>query len=330
MKECYAAAIAAGQTINTSFLVVSKERKTASNGSAYLDLQLQDSTGVLKAKLWDADRHRCDFEPDDIVRAAGTTDLYQGTLQLKLRKIERLEEGSFALEDYLPRSERDPEENFAAILERVRAMREGPLRSLLLVFLEDPVIAKNYKLAPAATSFHHAYLGGLVEHVRSLLGLADAVGMHYKDLDLDLIIAGLVLHDIGKTQELAFTRGFHYTRRGKLLGHITLGLEILSARIAATPDFPEDLADRLEHIVLSHHGKFEFGSPKEPAFAEALVVHYLDDMDSKLASIRAQYAAERGQESEWTARNRALGRELLKPADGTNPRNPSQHGPDKT
>jgi 3'-5' exoribonuclease len=329
MKDCYAAGITAGQSVDTSFLVVSKERKTASNGSAYLDLQLQDSTGVLRAKLWDADRHATDFEPDDIVRAAGTVDLFQGALQLKLRRIERLENGDFALEDYLPRSERDPEENFNAVLDRVRATREGPLRSLLLGLLEDPALAKKYKLAPAATSYHHAYLGGLVEHVRSLLGLADSVAGHYPELDVDLVIAGIVLHDIGKTEELAFGRGFRYTRRGKLLGHITLGLDLVDAKIRAIPDFPEDLADRLEHIILSHHGKFEFGSPKEPAFAEALVVHYLDDLDSKLASIRAQYAAESAQAGEWTTRNRALGRELLKPADGATPAPAIKNGPGK-
>lgn len=329
MKESYASGLTAGQNVNTTFLVASKERKTASNGNAYLDLQLQDSTGTLKAKLWDADRHPGNFEQDDIVRAAGVAELYQGTIQLKLRKIERVQDGEFALEDFLPRSERNPDENFAAVLERVRAFRPGPLRALLTGLLEDPALAAKYKLAPAATHFHHAYLGGLVEHVRSLIELADAVAGHYPELDLDLIIAGLVLHDIGKTEELSYGRAFHYTRRGKLLGHITLGLELLDARIAATPDFPAELADRLEHIVLSHHGKFEFGSPKEPAFSEALVVHYLDDLDSKLASIRAQYASESGQGSEWTSRNRALGRELLKPTDGSRPPAATKNAKDK-
>ena len=215
--------------------------------------------------------------------------------------------------DYLPRTQRDPEEMYAALLERVRRMSEGPLRALLLSVLEDGPLAEKYKLAPAAMSYHHAFLGGLLEHVSSVIALADRVADHYPWLRRDLIVAGLVLHDMGKTEELNFARGFRYSTRGQLIGHITMALEMVQAKIRQIPNFPAELKDELEHIILSHHGKLEFGSPKEPMFAEAMVVNFLDDMDSKLEAVREQYAADQDRPGDWTSRNPALKRELLKP-----------------
>jgi len=180
--------------------------------------------------------------------------------------------------------------------------------------IEDPAIAEKYKLAPAATSYHHAYLGGLLEHVLSLVELGDKLCDHYEWLDRDLVLAGLVLHDLGKIEELNFTKGFTYTTRGQLLGHITIGLEILSEKIRLIPGFPPELKDKVEHLILAHHGKLEFGSPKEPMFPEALLIHHLDDLDSKLESMRAQFITDKNRVGDWTARNRALGRELLKPS----------------
>jgi len=194
----------------------------------------------------------------------------------------------------------------------MRRMPEGYLRTLLMSVLEDPEIAERYKLAPAAMSYHHAYLGGLLEHVCSLVELGDVVCDHYPTLRRDLVLAGLVLHDLGKIAELNFSRGFRYTTRGQLVGHMAIALEIVQEKIRALPDFPVSLKDQLEHIILSHHGKLEFGSPKEPLFPEALVVHYLDDLDSKLEAMRAQYAADKERPGDFTSRNPALKRELFK------------------
>jgi 3'-5' exoribonuclease len=312
MKKGFVAELAPDQPVRTTLLVQNKERKIASNGSAYLDLDLRDSSGSIKAKYWDCDRHGADFEADDIVRVEGSLEEYRGTPQLKIRRIARCAPEEVDLLDYFPRSTRDPDEMLAELTGRLRAMPEGPLRQLLLAVIEDPAVAAKYKLAPAATNYHHAFLGGLVEHVLSLLALADHVVDHYKNLDRELVVAGLVLHDLGKIEELSFERGFRYTTRGQLLGHISIGLGIVQEKIRAIPDFPGDLKNRLEHIILSHHGRLDFGSPKEPMFPEALVVHYLDDLDSKLASMRAQYVADKDREGDFTSRNRALGRELLK------------------
>ena len=319
MKQSYVRDLAPDHPVRSTFLVQSKERKIASNGSAYLDLELRDSSGSIRAKLWDCDRLHPDFAADDIVQVDGAVEEYRGALQLKIRKIAKSPDADIDLRDYFPRSAREPEEMFAALVARVQRAAEGPVRQLLTSVLEDPAIARGMKLAPAATSFHHAFLGGLLEHILSLVELADSVCDHYPSLNRDLVLAGIVLHDLGKTEELGYERGFHYTTRGQLVGHISIGLEIAQTKMRAIPDFPDSLRARIEHIILSHHGKLEFGSPKEPAFPEALVVHYLDDMDSKLESIRAQYEADAEREGDFTSRNRALGRELLKPMpDGEN------------
>jgi 3'-5' exoribonuclease len=314
MKQTFVKDLTPNSPVRTTFLVQSKERKTASNGAAYLDLNLQDTTGVIPAKLWDySERTTPAFEADDVIQVEGHVESYRGTPQIRVRRITLCAPEEVNLLDYLPRTQRDPEEMYAALLARVRAMGEGPLRALLLSLVEDPALAEKYKLAPAAMSYHHAFLGGLLEHVSSLLVLGDRIADHYPWLRRDLIVAGLILHDIGKIEELNFTRGFRYSTRGQLVGHIPIALEMVQTRIRQIPDFPPEVKDQLEHILLSHHGKLEFGSPKEPLFAEALVVHYLDDMDSKLEAVREQYTTDADRPGDWTSRNPALKRELLKP-----------------
>jgi 3'-5' exoribonuclease len=312
MKQRFVTDLSPDVQVRTTFLVQARERKIARTGSAYLDLDLRDASGVVRAKLWDCDRHALDFEVEDIVAVEGVVEDYQGTLQIRVRKISRCSPDEVDLFDYLPRSRRDPEEMYATLLDRLRRMPEGPLRTLLLTIMEDPSIAEKYKRAPAAMSYHHAFLGGLLEHVLSLVQLGDQVCDHYEFLRRDLLLAGLVLHDVGKIEELSFSRGFRYSTRGQLLGHISIGLEMVQEKMRQIPGFPAELKGQIEHIILSHHGKVEFGSPKEPVFPEALVVHFLDEMDSKLEAMRAQYATDQDRPGDWTARNPALRRELLK------------------
>lgn len=314
MKPIYVKDLAPDSAVRGAFMVQSKERKLTSSGAAYLDLNLQDTTGVISAKLWDySERTTPPFEADDVVLVEGNVESYRGTPQLRVRKIGLCAPADINLLDYLPRTKRDPEEMYSALLARVRRLDAAPLRILVLGILEDPVLAEKYKLAPAAMSYHHAFLGGLLEHVSSLVALADAVADHYPWLRRDLMVAGLVLHDIGKVEELSFNRAFRYSTRGQLIGHISMALEMVQTQIQKIPNFPAALKDELEHIIISHHGKLEFGSPKEPMFAEAMVVSFLDEMDSKMEAVRAQYAADKDRPGDWTARNPALRRELLKP-----------------
>jgi len=313
MKETYVTGLKPGNSVSTTFLIRTKERKTARNGSAYLDLELQDSSGTVKAKLWDCDSFHLDFEADDVVRISGAVEVYQGNAQLTLRKIAKCPEAEIELSDYLPHGSQDPAELFEGLLKRIQKMPAGPLQALLLKVFHDPEIARKYKLAPAAMSYHHAFLGGLIEHVSSLVQLGDQICDHYPFLDRQLVFAGLLLHDLGKIEELNFSRGFSYSTRGQLVGHISMGVEMVRDKMRLVPDFPPELWVRLEHIILSHHGKLEFGSPKEPMFMEALAVNYLDDLDSKLEAMRAQYETDKERPGDFTARNRPLGRELLKP-----------------
>jgi 3'-5' exoribonuclease len=313
MKIPYVADLTPGTRLETTFLVQSKERKTASTGKPYLDLELRDASGVIRAKVWDCDRLDQDFEVEDFVLVQGHVEAYRGTSQIVVNAIRRCADQEIDPRDYFPRSSREPEEMYAELVGRLERMPEGPLRTLLLAVIQDPEIAAKFKFAPAAMSFHHAYLGGLLEHVLSLIQLGDQISDHYGSLRRDLVLAGLVLHDLGKIEELNYLRSFRYTTRGQLVGHIALALGIVREKLRAIPDFPDALRDQIEHIILSHHGKLEFGSPREPMFPEALVVHYLDDLDSKLESMRAQYAADKDRAGDFTARNPALKRELLKP-----------------
>ena len=314
MKETYIADLKPGTSVTTTFMVRAKERKTARNGNAYLDLEFQDSTGTVKAKLWDCDRAETPFEADDVVRISGAVEVFQGNLQLSLRKIVKCREADVNLADYLPHSTQDPEQLFEALMARIQQMPHGPLQTLLLAVFNDPEIARKYKLAPAAMSYHHAFIGGLIEHVSSLVRLGDRVCDHYPFLNRQLLLAGLMLHDLGKIEELNFTRGFSYSTRGQLIGHISMGTEMIRDKVKMIPDFPPELWDRLQHIILAHHGKLEFGSPKEPMFMEALAVNYLDDLDSKLEAVREQYETDKDRAGDFTARCRPIGRELLKPS----------------
>ena len=330
MKETYITGLKPGNSVSTTFLVRTMERKTARNGSAYLDLELQDSTGTVKAKLWDCDSAALHFEADDVVRVAAGVEVYQGNIQLTLRKIVKCRDAEIELSDYLPHSSQNSAELFENLLKRIQQMPPGPLQTLLLKVFNDPEIARKYKLAPAAMSYHHAFLGGLIEHVSSLVRLGDRVCDHYPFLDRSLILAGLLLHDLGKIEELNFARGFTYSTRGQLVGHISMGVEMVRDKVRLIPDFPPPLWDRLEHVILSHHGKLEFGSPKEPMFMEAFVVNYLDDMDSKLEAMREQYETDKDRPGDFTARNRPLGRELLKPlSEPAQPAAPAKGGATK-
>ncbi len=311
MKERFVADLKPGSIVNTTFLVQSRDLKKARSGTSYLEVRLQDATGQILGRHWDAEALTFDFDVNDLVEVKADIEEYQGVTQLRLCSIVK-HVGPADLRDYLPRSPNDSEAVYNSLVERLRRMPEGPIRQLLLAVMEDAEIARQYKLAPAAVLYHHAYLGGLLDHVSSLVRLGDLVADHYPSLNRELVLAGLILHDLGKIEELRYEGAFRYSTRGQLLGHIVIALEIVRTKISSIPGFPETLASQIEHIILSHHGKLEFGSPKEPMFAEALVVHYLDDLDSKLESMRAQYQADRNRPGEWTVRNRALGRELFK------------------
>ncbi len=299
--------------VTTFFLVQSKEIRLRKTGEPYLALVLSDRTGQLEAKKWeDIDEVAGAFDRDDFVKVNGLVQNYRDRPQMTIQRLRRADDSEVDLADYLPHTGKNIDEMFAALRAAVDEIANPHLRQLLQSFLEDPEIASRLKRAPAAKSLHHAFVGGLLEHVLSLLNLARLASRNYDFIDLDLLKTGIVLHDIGKIHELTYGRTFGYSSEGQLLGHITIGLRMLDQKCAQFPDFPPKLKLLVEHLILSHHGKYEFGSPKLPMFPEALMLHYLDDLDSKLESMRACVSADRQLQEDWTRFNPSLERSLLK------------------
>ena len=312
MKETYVSDLRPNQVIVSDFLVQAKELRSKKTGGNYLSLALSDKTGEVEAKIWDnVELVEPTFARDDFVKVKGAVQLYQNRPQLTVHKLKRLEDREVDLADFFPRSARDPEEMWRELQEMVAAIGKPPLRALLERILADPAIVARLKLAPAAKSLHHAYLGGLLEHILSLCRLTKLVVQNYPGIDSDLVITGVVLHDLGKIYELSYTRSFTYTTEGQLLGHMILELEILHKALAGLPDFPRPLQTLLEHLIISHHGQYEFGSPKLPMFPEALLLHYLDDLDSKLQNMDSILKRDQALGGEWTRYLPSLGRPLL-------------------
>jgi len=310
MKSPMVSDLASGQNIQGTFLVQLKDVRQKKTGDPYLSLVLMDRSGAIDAKMWDNVSGVMDsFETDDFLRVKGETQLYQGRLQITVYSLQRVPDTEVALADFLPASKRDPDEMMAEVLALVSAMKNPHLRALLEAIFADPEIASRYKLAPAAKGIHHAWLGGLIEHVLSLAALARFMAVHYPSLDEDLLLTGVLLHDIGKITELNYTRSFSYSTEGGLLGHMQIGLRIIAEKLPA--GFPPKLRNLVEHLILSHHGQLEFGSPKLPVFPEALMLHHLDNLDSKMATMAAWLEKDRPAANEWTGYNAALERSFL-------------------
>ena len=300
------------KVVTSSFVVASKQVKAKKNGEPYLALVLADRTGQLEAKMWDnVEEFIAVFEQDDFLKIKGLINKYKNRYQLTIHKLRLMEEAEIDYTDYLPKTTKDIGELWRTLTEFVATFQNPHLKSLVELFMADAEIAERYRNAPAAKTLHHAYIGGLLDHVVSLFRSCDLISRNYPQVNRDLLLAGAFLHDIGKIQELTYNRAFSYTTRGQLLGHMIIELEMLQAKLAKLPGFPEELKTLLEHMIISHHGQYDFGSPKLPMFPEALMLHYLDDLDSKMEAMRAHFEREAELEGPWTSYNASLGRPLL-------------------
>ena len=314
MKSPYVKELEANRTFTASFLVRSKEIREKKTGEPYLSLSLCDRTGEIEAKMWDNVPEVMDtFDRDDFVKVKGLIQIYHNRQQFTVHKMRRLQDSEVDFADYFPSSTRDISEMWRELRAIAGAMTDAHLRALVEAVLDDPEIAQRYQKAPAAKQIHHAWLGGLLEHVLSLCHLSRLVADHYQ-VDLNLLLAGAVLHDVGKIYELSYDRSFGYTTEGQLLGHMVIALRIVSDKLRSLPDFPPRLRNLVEHMIVSHHGKLEFGSPKLPQFLEALLLHYLDDMDSKMQCMRTLIDQDRQVEGHFTGYNSSLERTVLKKA----------------
>jgi 3'-5' exoribonuclease len=313
MKSPYVNELEPNQVIQTSFLVHSKEIRQKKGGEFYLSLLLADRTGELDAKMWDNCADVLDaFDRDDFVKVKGLIQVFHNRPQLTIHKMRRMDDSEIDFVDYFPSSRRDPEQMWAELSAIVAGIGNRHLKALLEAVLADPDVALRYRRAPAAKQIHHAFLGGLLEHVLSLAALARFTASHYPNIDLDLLLTGVLLHDIGKIYELNYERGFSYSNDGQLLGHIHIGLRMVADKLRGLPDFPPAMRSLVEHMLLSHHGQLEFGSPKLPQFPEALLLHYIDDLDSKMECMRALIEKDRQVEGCFTSFNAALSRPALK------------------
>jgi len=312
MKSTFVRDLAADQIITGFFLVHEKEVRSTAAGKLYLRMELGDRTGTVEVRMWDQfETMAKDVNRDDFVKVQGRVEVYRNRPQLVLQQLRLAKPEEINLADFLPHTPYDVEDMYKQLLGHAEGMKNPWLKKLTTKILNDPNIIPRYQRAPAAKVMHHAYLGGLLEHVVGLCGLAKQIAEHYPELDVDLLLTAAMLHDVGKLDELCYERSVSYTAEGQLLGHIVQELETVGRAMDEIESFPEKLKVVVKHLLISHHGQYEFGSPKLPMIREALAFHYMDDLDSKMAAVRAALALESGEE-EWSAYSGALGRKFLR------------------
>jgi 3'-5' exoribonuclease len=294
MKDIYIADLVnfdEGKLFDGFFLVLLKQQRTTKSNKPYLNLILGDKTGQLEGRVWEPSDPRIakEFDRGDIVKARGSASRFDDRLQMKIDQLRVAQPGEVDKSDLLPSTTYDVAALWRQLLSFVESFTNPHLKLLVTTLLDDPAFAAAYREAPAAKQLHHAWLGGLLEHVVSLLTLADRVAAHYPLLDRDLLLTGVILHDIGKLRELSWEIGFEYTVEGMLLGHIQMGTALAERTIDSLPNFPPRLKTLVLHIILSHHGKLEFGSPKLPMIPEALALSFLDDLDAKMQAMASEF-----------------------------------------
>jgi len=292
--------------------------KTSARGTDYLELTLSDSTGRIKAYLWDLRAIEGDInsiKPDIFLKVKGGVTSYNSRIQLKLDKLRFAPDDEIPdLSYFFPLSARPVEEMLDELDSFIDSLKDTWLKALALMMLrDDKALRESFAKAPAAKHLHHVYIGGLLQHTLSVVSMAEKACGHYKDkgLNRDLLILSAMLHDIGKVAELCYDRSFGYTDEGNLLGHITIETQWVQSAISSIAGFPEELRRQLLHILLSHHGKLEFGSPVLPKTPEAILLHYLDDLDGKLESVFNSIKEDSGA-GNWTQYDKSLERMIYK------------------
>jgi 3'-5' exoribonuclease len=322
MTRRYVNQLINGDAVDEPFLVADKQLRANRQGNLYLHLELRDKTGSVSARLWNATEGLArTFEPGDFLHVRGKTQLFQGALQIILSHVEPVDSSRVEPDDFLPQAARNIGKLTAKLRELMMTVTNPHLRGLVECFLIDEEFTRKFTTAPAGVKNHHAYHGGLLEHVITLLTIADRIVDLYPELDRDLLMTGIFLHDIGKIDELSYDRAFAYSDEGQLVGHLVMGVEMLRDKVERTADltgepFPNELLLRLKHMIVSHHGTHEFGSPKLPMTLEAVALHYLDNLDAKIHAVTREIRDDPSRESSWTPFQQNLGRRLFKGAPG--------------
>jgi 3'-5' exoribonuclease len=298
-------------SINGCYLVKRKRVGTTRRGDPFLTLMLADRTGEVEAKVWErADELSALFNEGDILEVEGAAGSYRGQIQVTLSRL-KVKKGQVDPGLFLESTPGDPSEMIGSLRELLREVKNIHLRALIERFLSDRQFVSLFIKAPAAKNFHHSYIGGLLEHTLSVCRIAIQVAGHYAQLDRDLLLTAAFLHDIGKIRELTSGLKIDYTDEGRLLGHVVLGTDMVDEKLRELKGFPHELAVRLKHLILSHHGEYAFGSPKRPKFLEAFALHLIDDLDAKINGLDRFMKRDR-QEGAWTDFNRMFERYFLK------------------
>lgn len=302
-----------GEPIDEVFLLSKCELKTARNEALYLAMTLSDKSGDVEARMWDASQALYEsLETGTFVRIKGKAETYREQLQFAVKAVLKPEETELRLSDFLPQCERHPGEMMNELKEMLNNIEDEDYRALCDAFLSDDKFCAEFRTAPAAIRYHHSYLGGLLEHTLSMMKVASAILPLYPSVRKDILLPAILLHDIGKTKELNFRRLFEYSDQGQLVGHLVMGVLMLEEKARTIENFPEEKFNVLSHCILSHHGEYEFGSPKLPMTAEAFTLHYLDNLDAKIKDISDIIGDDLQSNSDWTDFQGQYGRRFFK------------------
>lgn len=293
-----------GETIRSIYLCKGKRSAETRNGKPYDNLLLQDKTGILDGKIWDPNSQGiADYDEKDFIEVVGDVITYNNNLQLNIKQLRIASEGDYNPADYMPTSEKSVDTMYEELLTYIRGISNDYLRRAVeYYFVNDEVFIKKFKGHSAAKTVHHGFAGGLLEHTLSVVHLCEYFAGAYDIINKDLLIASAVCHDIGKTKELSSFPDNDYTDEGQLIGHIVIGVEMLSDAIRTIPDFPEVLANEWKHCIIAHHGELEFGSPKKPALAEAMALNLADNADAKMQTLKEIFKDKKG--TDWLGYNR--------------------------
>ncbi|MGD2150674.1 MAG: HD domain-containing protein [Desulfobacterales bacterium] len=312
MKNQFIIDIKAGDSIDDIFVLSEKNLSQKKDGNNFLNVSLSDKTGTLKGVVWDnVDQITAGVTSGDFVYIKGNVNEYKGALQLVIKTMEAFSADDIDPADFLPMTRRNIEDMFERLLKVTASIETVYFRQLIQAFLNDENFVREFKIAPAAKKMHHAYIGGLLEHTLSMASLADKIAGHYSGIDRDLLIAGAILHDIGKTREFEYQYRIDYSDQGRLLNHIVIGIEMIDEKLTGIKEFPEDQMVLLKHMIVSHHGTREFGSPEPPKTIEAVILNYIDEIDSKVNGIR-DFMAKEDPNEPWTSYHRLLERHFYK------------------
>lgn len=299
-----------GETIDNVYIVRDPILRSTARGDLYIAMFLSDSSGQLNGRMWQATETIYKALPKPgFVHIQGRSELYQNNLQIIINNVSVVDASTVSIDDFLARTDKDTKQMFEEVTKIVGRIKNPQLKAMVGEFMADAELMEKFRNAPAAIKMHHSYIGGLLEHTYNMLRVAVAILPLYPEVQADLVLAGIFLHDIGKTEELSYDMAFSYTDSGQLIGHIVKSLLMINQKAdalrAKDTQIEQTVMDALGHIILSHHGQYEFGSPKLPATAEAFMVYYIDDLDAKISQVTAAIDKEPG-DSNWTAWKNAL------------------------